>query len=186
MKPLRLALVCTVVAALSVLPTSLLAGTEPSPFEDFIELEILNEANDAGQIVLVQGDSVEVSFIVAQGVGLSPSDKIVLMRSDDGRVVSIKRRGNSLEGTVSLRAWRKVALGELVVRYFHDGQTVKETVPPIFVVADETIADLLLRVATLEETGGVPGPPGRGARSHRGHLEKAGWAPAVFKRRNRT
>lgn len=159
MKYLRIFMVLAFMCGSLGISGSSSAGTEPSPF---ITLEILNDPNVMGDIVLTQGDLVEVGFVVDPAGGLSPSDKIRLVRKDDGEIVSIKRRGNSLEGTVSLRVWNKRALGELEVQYVHFGEILGTPVPPIFVVTDAVMADLLLRVALLEESGGsgVPGPPG--------------------------
>ena len=60
MKLLRLVLACTVLVAFFLIPTSVLAGTEPSPF---ITLEVLNDINDFGDVIIAK-DLVEVSFEV--------------------------------------------------------------------------------------------------------------------------
>ena len=68
------------------------ANAEDQNFE--ITLTILNPADEQGGIYLVQGDSVEVEYLVDDPYGqLSRFDLLRLVREDNGQVVSIKRRG---------------------------------------------------------------------------------------------
>jgi len=148
-----------VLISLIYLVPSVWAGVEPSPF---ITMEILNDANDFGEIILAQGDSVEVSFEVIHGDTFEPSpmDKIRLVNTDTGQVVSLRRKGKELTGIVSLGTWRRAALGNLVVQYVQAGEVLATCDVNITVVTDVIIAELLDRVAILENTGGTPGPQG--------------------------
>lgn len=126
-----------------------------------VALTILNPPNELGQIVLAQGDPVAVEYEITDPLGeLSPFDIIRLVRIDNGQVVSLKKRGNSLIGRVLLRTWRGIALGELVVEYIHDHMVLVQAEPTVLVVSGQMIAEMLYRIAVLEETAQVPGPEG--------------------------
>ena len=136
-------------------------ATKAQAQDPTVILTILNSANKQGQIVLTQGDPIEVEYMVTDPNGeLSHSDKIRLIRLDDGKVVSIKRRGKSLSGTVSLRTSRNAALGELAVEYIHKHMVLGSADETVLVVSDPIIVDILSRLAVLEETDQVPGPEG--------------------------
>ena len=81
-------------------------------------LEVLNEPDPTtGDVVVVQGDPVEVAFEVNPAADTSASDLIQLRRIDDGTLVSEEARGECLSGTVFLDTNPANALGELEAVY---------------------------------------------------------------------
>ncbi len=86
--------------------------------EAAVTLTILNEPTPGTpQIVVCQGDPVEVEFEVTFGEDTSPLDWIQLRRLDSGEVVSQEERGARMSGTVLLSTESENALGELEVVY---------------------------------------------------------------------
>jgi hypothetical protein len=132
-------------------------------------LEVLNTANDAGDIVVVAGDSVEVQFALrcddpsdvadceAQLALSHKADRIELIESD-GSVISAKRRGKQTSGTVNLRTRRggfngRAAPGEgnrVVFVASVTGEPTEPGVGPITLVGSAFEAIVLERLAVLE------------------------------------
>ncbi len=78
-----------------------------------VELTVLNDAG-SGQVVVVAGEDIEVSFATNGDALLSKKDKIELV-DPDGVVVASKKRGDNNSGSVSLDT--KNLLGDFTVRY---------------------------------------------------------------------
>ena len=148
----------------------ILAQAEPT-----VTLNILNVANQAGEIVIVRGNDVEVEFFVTDPAEeLSKNDEIRLNRIADGIEVASKKRGESLIGTVSVPTTSENAVAELAVEYVHDGVAVTSAAQNVRVVDDPYLVNLTEQIATvqvvnqevverivaLETTDPVPGPPG--------------------------
>ena len=67
-----------------------------------VTLSILNAPNEQGEIIIAQGDPVEVEYQVIDPAGeLSPWDVIRLRNIDDGRTVPSKREGKASSAGLS-------------------------------------------------------------------------------------
>ena len=139
---------------------SLAQAEEPPEVLPAVSLTILNPADDQGNIVLTQGDPVEVEYVVNNSEGLSRWDLIRLRNVDDDRIVSVKKRGKTLSGSITLRTWRDVALGNLVVEYMHNHTLIAAAEDTVLVVSDPIIVSMLDRIYELEMAEPVPGPEG--------------------------
>lgn len=116
-----------------------------------VSLNVLNTPNEAGDIVVVLGEDVEVEFtVVDPGGDLSKNDKIKLVRVDNGEKISSKKRGTSLTGTVSLKAKKNQALTTLEVKYIHDDVAQATAPEEVLVVANEGTLALSEQIAILQ------------------------------------
>ena len=127
-----------------------------------IALEVLNPADEYGDVVLLKGDLVQVDFAVgcdfpwlaeacdAQQAQSSNKDVIQLMTSD-GEVVAKTKRGKKLQGSLSLKA-KTLAAEALVVGYLRkaSGDIGGTSDTQITVVADPSTAELIGRTTALE------------------------------------
>jgi hypothetical protein len=128
-----------------------------------ITLSVLNPPNGFGEVIILQGDVVEVAFVVEDPLGETRrQDRIELVRADDGMVVKRRKRGPALSGWVSLPTSKQAALGALRVRYrsVTTGEEWGEAESGVFVVADPAMLALIDRVGALEASAPVPGPMG--------------------------
>jgi len=86
-----------------------------------VELSILNPPNENGQIVVIAGTDLEVEFLITDEYDeLSKDDLIMLVKLETSEVISEKKRGNNLTGTLSLPTSSnqgKTDIGECVVQY---------------------------------------------------------------------
>jgi hypothetical protein len=99
-----------------------------------VTLTILNEPTPGTpQIVVTQGDPIEVEFEVTFGDDTSPRDLIQLRRLDSGEVVSEEMRGDRATGIVLLSTEPENALGELEVVY------ILATTGAVLATADQTV-----------------------------------------------
>jgi hypothetical protein len=125
-----------------------------------VELDVLNAINANGDILVVEGQDVEVGFMVtvdSAGV-LSKKDTIQLVQVSDGTVLSAKKRGTADSGSILLSIPNGV-VDQLYVRYVLDGAgtviataadpTVTGSVP-LYAVAALTLDELAVRVDALE------------------------------------
>ena len=87
-----------------------------------VDLFIKNPVDAAGNIVISKGNSVEVDFDVTAGPS-SKNDELQLIRVDDNSIVSKKKRGTSLEGTVNLHTNAANAIATLRVDYVQGGDS---------------------------------------------------------------
>jgi hypothetical protein len=131
-------------------------GTAP------VALDVLNPSTEAGDVVLLRGDLVQVNFAVlcdfpwlaadcsAQQAESSHKDRILLM-TRAGEVISKTKRGQPLSGLVLLKA-KTLAAEPLVVGYLRrDSGTVTDTSDAVItVVADPSTAALIARADALE------------------------------------
>ncbi len=115
-------------AVLSAIPATAQAQTTAT-------LDILNPPDNAGNIVISKGTSVEVEFNVTGDS--NKNDELQLIRVDDASVVSKKKRGNNTTGTVNLHTNAANAIAELRVEYVHAGAVVASAADSVIVVADE-------------------------------------------------
>lgn len=118
-------------AVLSAIPAMAQAQTTAT-------LGILNPPDNAGNIVISKGTSVEVEFNVTGDS--NKNDELQLIRVDDASVVSKKKRGNNTSGTVNLHTNAANAIATLRVDYVHAGALVASTPTApnqLIVVADE-------------------------------------------------
>lgn len=135
------------------------AGTAYATTDFTVTLQILNDQIDE-QFVVVHGEDIEVSYEVVDAMNLSSkTDFIRLVNASTGEVVARKKRGHSLSGSVSLSTKRKVAIGTFQIDYVNNESVISST-PQIVIVSDSAVAELMERVAALEETDPVPGPQG--------------------------
>ncbi len=131
-------------AVLSAIPATAQAQTTAT-------LDILNPPDNAGNIVISKGTSVEVEFNVTGDS--NKNDELQLIRVDDASVVSKKKRGNNTSGTVNLHTNAANAIAELRVEYVHAGTAVATTpTAPIqlIVVADDGSVVLAEQIADLQ------------------------------------
>jgi len=71
--------------------------------EPIVTLNVLNPPNEAGQIIVMSGDSVEVEYMIEDPLNeTSPRDFIKLERISDGYLASATARGKELAGTSSV------------------------------------------------------------------------------------
>jgi len=104
------------------------------PAEAAVTLTILNEPTPGTpQIVVCQGDPVEVEFEVTFGDDTSPRDLIQLRRMDSGEVVSEEMREDRTTGIVLLGTEPENTLGELEVVY------VLARTGAVLATADQTV-----------------------------------------------
>lgn len=133
-------------------------GRGPAP----VALDVLNPATAAGNVVLLEGDLVQVNFAVlcdfpwmaadcsAQQGESSHKDRIQLM-TPDGAVIHKTKRGKSLSGLALLKA-KTLSAQPLVVGYLRsDSGTVTDSSDTVItVVADPSTAALIARADALE------------------------------------
>ena len=127
-----------------------------------VALDVLNPPSDAGDVVLLVGDLVQINFAVlcdfpwlaadcsAQQAESSRNDRIQLM-TRDGAVINKTKRGQPLSGLVLLKA-KTLAAEPLIVGYLRsDSETVADTSDTVItVVADPSTALLIARADALE------------------------------------
>lgn len=135
-----------------------------------IELNVLNAANAANEIVVAAGDLVEVEFTISDPAqDLSKNDFIAMVDVDTGDVVRKKKRGNldaTGGGDVGLKAKPGPdQIRRVQIHYLGEGGLVlaafpSTSEPPITIVADDAMIEVFNRLAALEATDPVPGPQG--------------------------
>jgi hypothetical protein len=147
----------------------LLAG---SAFADpLVDLQILNAAGGSGEINVVSGEDVEVSFDVTLDSGgvLDKKDTLELVDLLDESVASSKQRGNGTSGSVTLSVPTGIVAGQFYVRYVReDNGTLVTRVShpddegsvPLVAIEESSLAEITTRVAALEATDPVPGLQG--------------------------
>ncbi len=135
-----------------------------------VELQILNATGANGDIIVVSGEDIEVSFSVLADTNnaLHRRDKLQLIDLNGDVVVSDKNKGPSTSGSVMLKVPRNTVAGQFYVRYVRrdDGsEVVRISHPddggtPLVVIENATLSELTSRVAALEVTDPVAGPQG--------------------------
>ncbi|MFT5452346.1 MAG: hypothetical protein ACI9N9_001838 [Enterobacterales bacterium] len=135
-----------------------------------VELQILNATGISGEIIVVAGEDVEVSFsTVTDTAGvLNKKDTLELINLSGDIMVSSKSRGNGDSGSVLLTIPTGISVGQFYVRYLRNDdstEVVRISHPddlgtPLVVIEDASLTELTSRVAALEETDPVPGPQG--------------------------
>lgn len=156
-------LVTLLVLAVTFLATSALA-------DPVVELQILNATGASGEIIVVEGEGVEVGFNVVTDTNsaLDKNDTIELVDLADNSVVAAKKRGDGPSGSVTLKVPKNVIAAQYYVRYAtkNDGiEIARDSHPddagtPLVAVEESSNAELSSRVAALEATDPVPGPQG--------------------------
>lgn len=126
-----------------------------------VTLTVDNEVDKNGNISVINGTNVEVSFSVDEDTDndLNKNDKIELLRVSDDSVVDSTKRGKKKSGTVKLKV--KNSEGEqLYVQYKRKGnagtvitQTSHPDVP-LWSIAKQNVSDLTIAVNALN-TGAV-------------------------------
>ena len=125
-----------------------------------VELEILNTPNDNGNVVVIEGQDVEVSFDVTLDSSdlLNKKDKLELILATDGTVLASKQRGAALTGSISLTVPNGVA-DILFVQYVRNdtgeaiafaGDPDDPGAVPLIAMLEANLEDLSQRVAALE------------------------------------
>lgn len=136
-----------------------------------VDLQVLNATNALGEIIVVAGENVEVSFDVTLDTGgvLGKKDTLELLNVIDDVLVSAKQRGTSTTGSVILTVPSGSYESVFYVRYVREdtgAEVVRVSHPsdvgstPLLVVGESSINDLTARVVALESTDPVPGPQG--------------------------
>lgn len=135
-----------------------------------VVLQILNATGANGEIIVVEGEDVEVGFDVTLDTGsvLDKNDKLELVDLADESVVASKKRGNGLSGSVNLKVPNYVVAAQYYVRYVlkSDGTEIArvshpdDSGIPLVVIQEASNAELSARVTALEDTDPVPGPQG--------------------------
>jgi len=89
--------------------------------EPIVTLKVLNPPDAAGQIVVVNGDNVEVEYIIEDPLNeTSPRDIIKLERISDGYLASATTRGKDLVGIRSVKTLKQFGdnlVGAVQVQY---------------------------------------------------------------------
>jgi len=136
-----------------------------------VDLQILNATGASGEIIVVAGEDVEVSFDVTSDLieVLHKKDTLELIDIADESVVSSKQRGNSTSGSVILTVPTGIVAAQFYVRYVRndDGTEVARVSHPadalsvpLVAIEETSLNDLTARVSALEATDPVPGPAG--------------------------
>ncbi len=126
-----------------------------------IDLAILNEANTSGEIIVVNGDDIEIQFTITDPSGeLSKDDRIQLRDLYTDKIIKKKKRGNlDSMGVGNVRFKTKngkhdnQGTNHLIVEYVkkYNPHTVLSTsAMTVTVVPDQATVELLGRVAALE------------------------------------
>ena len=95
-----------------------------------VDLQILNATGANGEIIVVAGEDVEVSFDVSldsNGV-LHKKDRLELINLGDESLASSKQRGNSTSGSVILTIPSGTVVAQFYVQYVRDDNDVTFTV----------------------------------------------------------
>ena len=128
--------------------------------DPIVELQILNATGPNGEIIVVAGEDIEVSFNVTLDTAgvLDKNDTLSLIDLADNSVVSSKNRGKNTSGSIILTVPPNVTVGQYYVHYMtKDGITEIARVShpddvdsiPLLVLADSTTAELTAQVAEL-------------------------------------
>ena len=136
-----------------------------------VDLQILNAKGESGEIIVVAGEDIEVSFDVPLDTGgvLDKKDSLELVNVLDDIVASSKLRGNSTSGSVILTVPSGTIAAQFYVRYIRqDNATEVSRVShpddpdsvPLVAIEESSLTELTTRVAALEATDPVPGPAG--------------------------
>ena len=136
-----------------------------------VDLQILNSPSGSGEIIIIAGDTIEVSFTVFTDTAnvLSKKDKLELVDVISEVVLASKQRGNGTTGSIILSVPNGTASSQLYVRYLRDDDNsivARVSNPndlgfvPLIVVGQISLSELTSRVVALESTDPVPGPQG--------------------------
>ncbi|MCP4274484.1 MAG: collagen-like protein, partial [Gammaproteobacteria bacterium] len=157
--------------AIFIVVVTLVCNTAYATDDYTIELEILNEANTSGEIIVINGDDIEIQFTVSDPSGeLSKDDVIQIRDLYTDKILQKKKRGklDSMGvGNISLKTKKgkqnNQGSSHIIVEYqskHHDHTVLSTSTMTVMVVADQIAVELLERVAALEAADPVPGPVG--------------------------
>lgn len=139
--------------------------------DPIVDLQILNATGASGEIIVVAGEDVEVSFDVTLDSGgvLDKQDSLQLVNVLGDIVASSKQRGKSTSGSVILAVPAGTIAAQFYVRYVrNDNATEVSRVShpddpgsvPLVAIEESSLVEITARVAALEATDPVPGPAG--------------------------